>query len=43
VAVAADVGDPDDVERVAATALAAFDRVDVLVNNASELGPTPLP
>src|SRR5215216_5894922 len=32
VAVAADVGDPDDVERVAAAALTAFDRVDVLVN-----------
>jgi NAD(P)-dependent dehydrogenase (short-subunit alcohol dehydrogenase family) len=43
VAVSADVGDPDDVERVAATALAAFDRIDVLVNNASELGPTPMP
>ena len=43
VAVAADVGDPDAVERVAAAALAAFDRVDVLVNNASELGPTPMP
>jgi NAD(P)-dependent dehydrogenase (short-subunit alcohol dehydrogenase family) len=43
VAVAADVGDPDDVERVAAAALTAFDRVDVLVNNASELGPTPMP
>lgn len=43
VAVSADVGDPDDVERVAAAALAAFERVDVLVNNASELGPTPLP
>jgi NAD(P)-dependent dehydrogenase (short-subunit alcohol dehydrogenase family) len=31
------------VERVAAAALTAFDRVDVLVNNASELGPTPMP
>jgi len=39
VVVTADVGDPDDVERVAAAALTAFDRVDVLVNNASELGP----
>ncbi|HEY4790467.1 MAG TPA: SDR family oxidoreductase, partial [Actinomycetes bacterium] len=37
------VGDPDDVERVAAAALTAFDRVDALVNNASELGPTPMP
>ena len=43
VAVAADVGRPEDVERVAAAALTAFDRVDVLVNNASELGPTPMP
>ena len=43
VMVAADVGDPDDVERIAAAALTAFDRVDVLVNNASELGPTPMP
>jgi NAD(P)-dependent dehydrogenase (short-subunit alcohol dehydrogenase family) len=43
VAIAADVGDPDDVERVAAAVLTAFDRVDVLVNNASELGPTPMP
>jgi NAD(P)-dependent dehydrogenase (short-subunit alcohol dehydrogenase family) len=42
-AVPADVGDPDDVERVAAAALAAFDRVDVVLNNASELGPTPMP
>jgi NAD(P)-dependent dehydrogenase (short-subunit alcohol dehydrogenase family) len=43
VAVAADVGRPEDTERVAAAALTAFDRVDVLVNNASELGPTPMP
>src|SRR5262245_44783667 len=43
VAVSADVGIPDDVDRVAAAALDAFDRVDVLVNNASELGPTPMP
>src|SRR6266536_2518247 len=43
VAVTADVGDPVEVERLAATALDAFERVDVLVNNASELGPTPLP
>jgi len=43
VAVTADVGDPVEVERLAATALDAFERVEVLVNNASELGPTPLP
>jgi NAD(P)-dependent dehydrogenase (short-subunit alcohol dehydrogenase family) len=42
-AIPADVGDADDVERVAAAALATFERVDVLVNNASELGPTPMP
>jgi NAD(P)-dependent dehydrogenase (short-subunit alcohol dehydrogenase family) len=43
VAASADVGDPAAVERVAAAALTAFDRIDVLVNNASELGPTPMP
>jgi NAD(P)-dependent dehydrogenase (short-subunit alcohol dehydrogenase family) len=43
VTVTADVGDPADADRVAAAALDAFDRVDVLVNNASELGPTPMP
>jgi NAD(P)-dependent dehydrogenase (short-subunit alcohol dehydrogenase family) len=43
VAVPGDVGVPADVDRVAATALATFGRVDVLVNNASELGPTPMP
>ena len=43
VAVPADLGDPGEAERVAAAALDAFDGVDVLVNNASELGPTPLP
>jgi NAD(P)-dependent dehydrogenase (short-subunit alcohol dehydrogenase family) len=43
IAVTADVGDSSEVERVAAAALDAFDRVDVLVNNASELGPTPMP
>jgi len=41
--VAADVGSRADVERLAATALARFGRVDVLVNNASALGPTPMP
>ena len=43
VAVTADVGDPAEVERLAAEALDVFERVDVLVNNASELGPTPMP
>ncbi len=42
-AIPADVGDPSAAERIAAAALAAFERVDVLVNNASELGPTPMP
>jgi NAD(P)-dependent dehydrogenase (short-subunit alcohol dehydrogenase family) len=42
-AVTADVSRREDVERLAATALARFGRVDVLVNNASALGPTPMP
>ena len=42
-AVTADVSVRADVERLAATALARFGRVDVLVNNASALGPTPMP
>ncbi len=41
--VVADVSDRADVERLAAEALARFGRVDILVNNASELGPTPMP
>lgn len=35
VVVQADLGDPDDVERLAARAIDALDRVDVLVNNAA--------
>jgi len=42
-AVAADVADPAGRERLIALALDRFGRVDVLVNNASTLGPTPLP
>ena len=42
-AVAADVSRREDVERLAATALARFGRADVLINNASALGPTPMP
>ncbi len=41
--VLADVSQRADVERLAAEALARFGRVDVLVNNASALGPTPMP
>jgi NAD(P)-dependent dehydrogenase (short-subunit alcohol dehydrogenase family) len=39
----ADVSQRDDVERLAGEALARFSRVDVLINNASALGPTPMP
>jgi NAD(P)-dependent dehydrogenase (short-subunit alcohol dehydrogenase family) len=41
--VTADVSRRADVERLAGEALAHFGRVDVLVNNASTLGPTPMP
>lgn len=42
--VAADLGRDEDVERVAATVLHQFGgRLDVLVNNASVLGPSPMP
>ena len=41
--VVADMGTTRDVERLVVLALERFDRVDILVNNASELGPTPLP
>jgi len=41
--VLADVSLRADVERLAGEALARFRRVDVLVNNASSLGPTPMP
>jgi NAD(P)-dependent dehydrogenase (short-subunit alcohol dehydrogenase family) len=43
VLVVADVSGRADVERLAALALDRFGRVDVLVNNASALGPTPMP
>ena len=36
---AADIGEPDDVTRLFAAALAAFPRLDVLVNNAGVYGP----
>jgi len=41
--VAGDVADAADRERLVALTLDRFGRVDVLVNNASTLGPTPLP
>jgi NAD(P)-dependent dehydrogenase (short-subunit alcohol dehydrogenase family) len=41
--VIADVSLRTDVERLAGEALARFGYVDVLVNNASALGPTPMP
>jgi NAD(P)-dependent dehydrogenase (short-subunit alcohol dehydrogenase family) len=44
VVIAADLAREEDVERAVATTLHEFDgRLDVLVNNASALGPTPLP
>src|SRR5262245_47386901 len=43
-AVAADLGREEEIERVAATALSTCaGRLDVLVHNASVLGPTPMP
>src|ERR1700737_2633540 len=43
VALPGDVGNPADVERLVAAGLSKFGRIDVLVNNASELGPSPMP
>ncbi len=43
IAVIADVSDSGDVERFAATSLERFGGIDVLINNAAELGPTPVP
>src|SRR5207245_8124390 len=42
-AVPADVRSTRDLDRLVALTLDRYQRVDVLVNNASELGPTPLP
>ncbi|WP_135550965.1 SDR family NAD(P)-dependent oxidoreductase [Paenibacillus cymbidii] len=42
-AIAADAADTRDVERFIGTAEALFGRIDVLVNNASTLGPSPIP
>lgn len=42
--IVADLSRQDDIERVVATALSEFGgRLDVLVNNASALGPSPMP
>ena len=42
--IAADLRSQDDIERIVATALSEFGgRLDILVNNASVLGPTPMP
>ena len=41
--VVADVSNRTDIERLAGAALSRFGHVDVLVNNASALGPTPMP
>jgi NAD(P)-dependent dehydrogenase (short-subunit alcohol dehydrogenase family) len=42
-AVPADIASARDVDRLVAVTLDRYGRIDVLVNNASELGPTPLP
>jgi NAD(P)-dependent dehydrogenase (short-subunit alcohol dehydrogenase family) len=42
-AVVADLRSPRDIERIAALAFDRYGHVDALLNNASELGPTPLP
>ncbi len=39
----ADVRSARDLDRVVALTLDRFQRIDILINNASELGPTPLP
>lgn len=44
VAIAADLAKPADVERAIATTLSAFNgKLDILINNASALGPSPMP
>jgi NAD(P)-dependent dehydrogenase (short-subunit alcohol dehydrogenase family) len=44
IAITGDLSLPENVERIVATTLKAFDgRIDVLVNNASAIGPTPIP
>lgn len=44
IAITGDLSLPEDVERIVATTLKAFGgRIDVLINNASAIGPTPIP
>ena len=43
VALAGDVADPAHVERLVQVGLDRFGRIDVLVNNASTIGPSPMP
>ena len=44
ISITGDLSLSDNVERIVATTLKAFDgRIDVLVNNASAIGPTPMP
>lgn len=42
-ALQADAADPADVERLVATTLQEYGRIDILVNNAAILGPSPMP
>ncbi len=41
--VTADISERSDIERLAGEALERFKKVDILINNASALGPTPMP
>jgi NAD(P)-dependent dehydrogenase (short-subunit alcohol dehydrogenase family) len=43
VALPGDVADPSHLSRLVSTGFDAFGRIDILINNASELGPSPMP
>jgi NAD(P)-dependent dehydrogenase (short-subunit alcohol dehydrogenase family) len=43
IALAGDVADPAHVTRLVSNGFDAFGRIDILINNASELGPSPMP
>jgi NAD(P)-dependent dehydrogenase (short-subunit alcohol dehydrogenase family) len=43
IAMPGDVADPDHVQRLVSSGLNHFGWIDVLINNASELGPSPMP